>query len=96
MNQPRTTPNLLEEVDRLPDEAHSYGAYILSRVIGRALQLDGVPSYCGLTNAGPHRHELENSRIAAREYGQIVSQAWPRNPSRRHVTLIDAADLAFA
>lgn len=94
MNTPRVLPNLLDEARHLTDTDYGYGALILARVIGQAMRLDNITPSPALELA--HMPTLARARAATRSYGDIVNQAWPQNPARRHVILIDAADLAFA
>ena len=68
MNTPRTMPNLLDEAKYLTDEDHSYGAAILARAIGRALQADGT-----ITPAHTGARGFVAARTAAREYGALVA-----------------------
>jgi hypothetical protein len=91
MNKPRTCRNLLEEAGYLTDNDVSYGAFILSRAIGRAMQLDGEAPHDGL-------HPNVKARRVAATYGRLLDEILPgkAQTSRRHVTITDAADLAFA
>ena len=92
MNLPRTMPNLITEAGYLTDNDYSYGAAILARAIGHALQADGTitPNHTGARG-------FVAARTAAREYGALVADCIGTSRehyARRHVTLTDAADVA--
>jgi hypothetical protein len=84
----RTDPNLLAEAAFLDDDALSYGALILSRVIGRALQLEHADTWT-------ETPVLQRRRLAAVQYGKLIDQAIPGRAltSRRIVVLQDAGAL---
>lgn len=89
MNTPRTMPNLIDEAKYLTDEAYAYGASILGRAVGHALADDGT-----VTPRDTGAKGFLALRTAAREYGPIVGECVGDNPTRRHLALTDAADVA--
>jgi hypothetical protein len=80
-------PNLIEEISYLTDEDHAYGALILARAIGHAVK-DEMP--------GTAPTMAMQIFVTKRRYGFLTNAIWPNNPARRHVTLTDAAEIAFA
>jgi hypothetical protein len=92
MNTPRIMSNLLDEAKYLTDNDYAYGAAILARAIGHALQADGT-----ITPAHTGARAFIAARTAAREYGTITADCIGtshEHSARRHVTLTDAADVA--
>lgn len=87
MNTPRVIPNLIDEAAYLTDDSYAYGALILARAIGHAIK-DDIPS--------PARTFAMQLFVTKRRYGFLTDAVFPDQPARRHVTLTDAAELAFA
>ena len=87
MNTPRTMPNLIEEAAYLTDDSTAYGALILARAIGHAIRDD---------NPTPAPTLALQLFVTKRRYGFLTDALFPDHPARRHVTLTDAAELAFA
>jgi hypothetical protein len=91
MTASRTRPNILAEADHLTDDSVGYGALILARAIGHAMQQDGLAPHDGIFPA------RRVARVAA-AYGPLLNEILPgkRLTARRIVVTQDAAELAFA
>jgi hypothetical protein len=87
----RVTPNLITEAQWLRDDDYAYGALVLARAIGRAVQADFPPCGCKHPRAA-------QMRLVTHHYGKLIDAAVPgrKLAARRIVVTQDAADLAFA